>query len=183
MTPDTTYLSSPGNTVKFNEEIQCIRDEIEKLKRKRVDIIIGLGHSGWTKDVEIAQMLPDIDVIVGGHTHTFLYSGKPPSFEVPKEEYPIVINHGSHQSLVVQAYAYGKYLGLIDIEFDKKGNIQAFEGKPILLDESMPEGLLIPLFLISIEQSIVKQIPKSQKKSRNMRRKCRLNLNKFLDRL
>ena len=33
-------------------------------------------------DKEIAQKVPDVDVVVGGHTNTFLYNGEPPSNEV-----------------------------------------------------------------------------------------------------
>jgi hypothetical protein len=33
-------------------------------------------------DKEVAQKVPDVDVVVGGHTNTFLYNGEPPSNEV-----------------------------------------------------------------------------------------------------
>ncbi|CAG2118853.1 unnamed protein product, partial [Medioppia subpectinata] len=103
------------------------------------DIIIGLGHSGFVRDVEIAKSVPEIDVIVGGHSHTLLYDGPKPSVEEVIDKYPTIINHGSHQSLVLQAFAFGKYLGVIDVEFDAEGNVTRFEGKPILLDNSFPE--------------------------------------------
>lgn len=41
---------------------------------------------------------------------------------------------------VVQAYAYGKYLGYLNVTFDKNGNVVEAVGNPILLDSSVPEG-------------------------------------------
>ena len=41
-----------------------------------MNILIALGHSGFQKDLEIAENVPDIDVVVGGHTNTFLYTGR-----------------------------------------------------------------------------------------------------------
>ncbi|CAG2122753.1 unnamed protein product, partial [Medioppia subpectinata] len=78
LTPETTFLSNPGNTIKFMDEIQCLREEVRKLKSDGIDIIIGLGHSGFVRDVEIAKSVPEIDVIVGGHSHTLLYDGPKP---------------------------------------------------------------------------------------------------------
>ncbi|CAG2172739.1 unnamed protein product [Oppiella nova] len=139
LTPETSFLSNPGNTIKFLDEIECIKEEVRQLKSQGINIIIGLGHSGFVKDVEIARNVPDIDVIVGGHSHTLLYSGAKPSVEEVIDKYPTIINHGSHQTLVLQAFAFGKYLGLIDIEFDGDGYVSRFEGKPILLDNTFPE--------------------------------------------
>lgn len=42
---------------------------------------------------------------------------------------------------MVQAYAYGKYLGYLNVTFDKKGNVVEAVGNPILLDSSIPEGM------------------------------------------
>lgn len=41
-----------------------------------VDIIIALGHSGYEMDLKIAKEVEDIDVVVGGHSHSFLFTGK-----------------------------------------------------------------------------------------------------------
>lgn len=41
---------------------------------------------------------------------------------------------------MVQAYAFGKYLGYLKVEFDEKGNVITSHGNPILLNSSIPEG-------------------------------------------
>ena len=52
-----------------------MRDEAERLKQQGVNILIAVGHAGYLKDMEIAEKVPDIDVVVGGHTNTFLWNG------------------------------------------------------------------------------------------------------------
>lgn len=66
----------PGPNVRFLDEISCIREEARKLKSQGVPIVIGLGHVGIDLDIKIAANVADIDVIIGGHTNTFMYTGK-----------------------------------------------------------------------------------------------------------
>ena len=68
-------LSKTGNLT-FLDEIQSVNEEATKLKAKGVNIIIVLSHCGLSIDRILAAKCPEIDVIVGGHSHTFLYSGK-----------------------------------------------------------------------------------------------------------
>lgn len=42
------------------------------LKSQGVNIIIGLGHSGIARDLEIAAGCPEIDLIIGGHCKHFV---------------------------------------------------------------------------------------------------------------
>ncbi|CAG2114605.1 unnamed protein product, partial [Medioppia subpectinata] len=144
ITPDTSFLARPGDTVKFNDEIDSIRKEIENLKKiypkNELNIFIAVGHSGYEKDKEIAQKIQELDIVVGGHSHTFLYTGNPPSIEVPEGPYPVVYDHKSEgKTLVVQAFAYGKYLGKLDVVFDDNGLITSYSGSPILLDNNTKE--------------------------------------------
>ena len=64
-----------GGTV-FEEEVSAVQKEVDKLIEEGIDKIIGLGHSGYQKDLEVAANVRGIDLIVGGHTDTFLYTGK-----------------------------------------------------------------------------------------------------------
>lgn len=38
--------------------------------RKECDLFIGLFHTGYQTDKKIAQAMPELDVIIGGHSHT-----------------------------------------------------------------------------------------------------------------
>ena len=115
------------------------------MKAEGVDILIALGHSGYTEDMRIAKEVPDIDVVVGGHSNTFLYSGDKPSNEPIEGPYPTLITQpgtGSKPKVVpvVQAYAYTKYLGYLKLTFDKNGDLSHHEGQPILLSQNYTEG-------------------------------------------
>lgn len=68
-------ISNPGK-IQFLDEITSIRAEAQRLLSEGVNILIALGHSGYTKDKQIALEVTEIDLVVGGHSHTFLYNGK-----------------------------------------------------------------------------------------------------------
>ena len=143
VTPETSTLATRAPTIQFLDEIQSIKDEIASIKNRNRDvhIFIAVGHSGYARDKEIAEAIPDIDIIVGGHTNTFLWSGdKAPAKDKIIGPYPTVISHpNGKRTLITQAFAYGKYLGLIDVTFDKNGNVLSYHGNPIYIDSSVPE--------------------------------------------
>ena len=49
--------------------------EAIRLKDEGVHIIIALGHAGFETDKRLATEVNDLDLVVGGHTNTFLYTG------------------------------------------------------------------------------------------------------------
>lgn len=114
------------------------------LKAQGVDIIIVLSHSGLEVDKIIARDGgPDIDVIVGGHSHTFMFTGNdPPGNMRPGDEYPAIVKSADdgHEVLIVQAAAYTKLVGDLTVYFDSLGNIVRWEGSPVYLDESVIPG-------------------------------------------
>ncbi|XP_050665747.1 protein 5NUC-like isoform X9 [Leptidea sinapis] len=138
LTPDTKVLSSKNN-VKYIDEVTAIKDEVKKLNGEGVNILIALGHSGFLTDLKIAQEVNSIDLVIGGHTNTFLWNGKAPDSETPQGPYPKLVKQSSGREVpVVQAYAYTKYLGQLKIVFDSNGEIIGFNGSPILLNNSFP---------------------------------------------
>lgn len=72
--------------------------------------------------------------------HTFLYTGSVPDVEVSEGEYPTWITQENGKRVpVVQTYAFTKYLGNLELEFNDEGNLVQLDGKPILLDSSIAE--------------------------------------------
>ncbi|KAK6986431.1 5p-nucleotidase, partial [Biomphalaria glabrata] len=61
-------------TVTFTEELKAVQTEVDKLTALGINKIIALGHSGFVMDLELAKRLQDVDIVVGGHTNTFLYN-------------------------------------------------------------------------------------------------------------
>uniref|UniRef100_A0A0B8RXZ9 Snake venom 5'-nucleotidase n=1 Tax=Philothamnus irregularis TaxID=1899461 RepID=A0A0B8RXZ9_9SAUR len=139
-TKETPVLSNPGPYLEFRDEVEELQKHVNKLTTLGVNKIIALGHSGFKEDRRIAQKVKGIDVVVGGHTNTFLYKGSLPSNEVAAGNYPFMeLSDDGRQVPVVQAYAFGKYLGYLNVEFDDKGNVIKTSGNPILLNKDIPE--------------------------------------------
>ncbi|CAN7975109.1 unnamed protein product, partial [Ixodes persulcatus] len=137
--PQTRYLSRPGENVIFEDEIKSFQSEAANLKEQGVNIIVAITHCGYPRDLEIIKHVLDVDVIVGGHTNTFLYTGSDhPPENIPEGVYPTVVNRtDGTQGLVVQAYCYGKFLGFLQVTFDNHGSVISGRGNPILLNASV----------------------------------------------
>nr|XP_049706528.1 protein 5NUC isoform X5 [Helicoverpa armigera] len=140
LTPETKTLA-PGNDVEYEDEIVALRREVQKLREQNVNIVIALGHSGYERDIEIAKSVEGLDIVVGGHTHTFLSNEKNIS-EVPETvggDYPTEVQVNGRKVRVVQAYCNNKYLGRLHLVFDSNGEITHCDGAPILLNKDIPE--------------------------------------------
>lgn len=137
LTPrNTGELASPGKLITFLNPVPAIRAEIVRLEEAGVARIIALSHSGFREDVRIAGAVDGIDVIVGGHSNTFLSN----TSDRAAGPYPTwVENPGGGRTAIVQAYAYGKYLGRLDVTFDADGVVTEASGEPILIDGSIAE--------------------------------------------
>ncbi|XP_030380125.1 protein 5NUC-like [Scaptodrosophila lebanonensis] len=148
LTPDTKFLTYK-NDVEYLDEIVAINAETAKLKEQGIKIIIALGHSGYKRDQEIAKNCLDVDIVIGGHSHSFLFGDQPvdetedegsnETSEVIRGPYPTVVQQGGKRVPVVQAYAYTKYLGKLHVQFDEDGNLIEFDGAPILLNASVTQ--------------------------------------------
>ncbi|XP_059178705.1 5'-nucleotidase-like isoform X2 [Physella acuta] len=138
-TPETAYTSFP-ETVELLPELEAVQAEVNNLTAQGINKIIALGHSGYSFDVELGKKLTDVDIIVGGHTHSFLFNGTGPSTETIEGVYPTVVNSKTGDTvLVVQDYAYGKYLGELNVVFDDVGKVKSWTGNPILLDGNVTQ--------------------------------------------
>ena len=141
LTPeDTRELASPGKNITFTDPASAVAREVGRLETKGVNKIVVLSHSGYAVDLMVAAKVPGVDVIVGGHSNTFL-SNDSDRAEGP---YPTwVTGPDGGKVAVVQAYAYGKYLGVLDLTFDVAGKIVSADGGPRIMDASVPEDARI----------------------------------------
>jgi 5'-nucleotidase / UDP-sugar diphosphatase len=133
---DTVETSSPGQNVIFQDEIDSLAADVQTLSEEGVTKIIALTHVGLPKDIDVAGAVPGLDAVVGGHSHTYLSSSDPERAGA----YPTWVS-GADGTLVpvVQAYAYGKYLGHLVLTFDDAGNVIDASGDTIVLDASVAE--------------------------------------------
>ena len=77
-----------------------------ELKRQDAQVIITLTHLGIGADERLAQAVPGIDVIFGGHSHSRVQAA-------------IQVGH----TLIVQAGAFGSDVGRLDLHVDQNGHI------------------------------------------------------------
>lgn len=115
----------------YHNPIDVANDTARKLKEdEKCDLVICLSHIGYqysnnpTKlcDVVMAGKTKNIDMIIGGHTHTFL--------KVPT----ILKNSEGHDVLVNQVGCYGLNLGRIDVYFDENNAKVGTAGKSITVE-------------------------------------------------
>jgi 5'-nucleotidase len=71
--------------------------EVAKKLRDQVDLVIALTHIGYTQDQKLAEDCPEIDIILGGHSHTVL-------------EQPTKIN----QTSICQTGSHGRFIGIYE---------------------------------------------------------------------
>lgn len=85
-TAEHTRIGVVGLTAPFNpfyhllgwhidDPAATLGRELERLKEE-VDVIVLLSHLGLYEDRELARQFPEIDVIIGGHTHHLLQAGE-----------------------------------------------------------------------------------------------------------
>jgi 5'-nucleotidase len=113
----------------YNDPVESAQEMTRILKEDlKCDLIICLSHLGYkyknepTKidDLKLAALTKDIDLIIGGHTHTFL--DKP----------TVTKNSAGKEVLVNQVGCYGINLGRIDFYFDSDKK-KASEGISIVV--------------------------------------------------
>ena len=128
LTEETLEILNPGIDITVTDHISAARQAVTGLERDGINKIIALTHIGWHEDLKLAREVGDIDIIIGGHSHT-----------VP-EIYPTVVNEDGSPTLVAQAGDYAQYLGLLDVSFNEAGVIKDWTGSELLpLDEKAAE--------------------------------------------
>lgn len=98
-------------------------------QQHKCDLVICLSHLGYQyqtepdkiSDLKLAAHSKDIDLIIGGHTHTFL------------EKPSIVKNLDQTEVLINQVGCYGLNLGRIDFHFDNTNNNKGAQGRSIII--------------------------------------------------
>ncbi|SFA97669.1 5'-nucleotidase [Poseidonocella pacifica] len=131
LTPqDTDELASPGPNVIFTDPVEAVQGEVDKLSEEGVNKIIVLSHSGYVVDQRVAEGTTGVDVIVGGHSNTLLGD-----MEGAAGPYPTMVG----ETAIVSAYAYGKFLGELNVTFDDEGNITEAAGAPLIMDGEVTE--------------------------------------------
>ena len=108
MGKDAAEVAPFASPVSFADPIAAAQKMVKVLRdTQSVDLVICLSHSGLSEnpkkseDEILARKVDGIDIIISGHTHT-------------KVNDALQINN----TIIVQSGAYGKQLGVLDINYD-----------------------------------------------------------------
>lgn len=158
-TPETENISSPGPNVVFDDPATSVQAAVDALTGMGVDKIVALSHMGYEEDLALAAAVSDVDVIVGGHSHTFIYTPTTPLYFyepqypqyselVPAGPYPTVVSSmAAEPVLVVTAFQWGTFLGRLDVGFDASGIVTEYDGNPIYLDRDTEKSTTMETIL------------------------------------
>ena len=101
----------PNAPLEFVNPVDAVKETVAKIKaNEEADMIVCVSHSGTWEDPEksedelLAKAVPELDLIISGHTHTKLDEA---------------IVHGS--TYIVSVGEYGKYLGSLNMTQNKEG--------------------------------------------------------------
>lgn len=111
----------------YKEPVEALKDTVAEIKEnEEVDMIVCVSHAGTWEDEEksedeiIAKEVPEIDLIISGHTHT-------------KLDEPII--HGD--TYIVSTAEYGKYLGDLSMKQKEDGRWEMTSYGLITVDETI----------------------------------------------
>lgn len=130
-----TYLAAPELGLDVLPAVDVAKKLVPELRRK-ADIVVLLSHLGRGADVSLAQAVPGIDIILGGHSHSFIRTPQ----MVPVGQ-PSAFSLGTVP--VVQAGYHGLDMGKTKVIFhrgaDGRYTLMSCKGDLITIDETIPD--------------------------------------------
>lgn len=112
---------APEAKTKFKDPVKSAKSTVKKIKAEKPDIIVAISHSGTNENKELsedeilAREVPEIDVIISGHSHTFMTE-------------PIKVG----KTTIVSTGCYNENIGKLKLERsgkDKRFKLSSFESK------------------------------------------------------
>lgn len=117
----------PNAPLLFQDPVEAVKETVAEIQtNETVDMIVCISHSGTWEDEDksedeiLAKSVPELDLIISGHTHT-------------KLDEPIV--HGN--TYIVSAAEYGKYLGNLSMTQKDDGRWEMTSYELITVDTSI----------------------------------------------
>lgn len=112
----------------YNDPVKTALETVEVLKKKeQCNLVICLSHLGFEyasekiSDKKLAAETQDIDLIIGGHTHTFL-------------EQPAVVNNRVGKPVLINQMGWaGLRLGRLDFVFDHNKSLKQTKSNTVIL--------------------------------------------------
>ncbi|TSE28521.1 NAD 5'-nucleotidase [Tepidimonas thermarum] len=129
----TKQSSRPLESTQFLEPVAATQKAIDEVRALGVRHVVLLSHLGYDKDKALAAQLTDVDVIIGGDSHTLLGDFKAQGVE-SAGAYPTVVKNKDGDTVCIgQAWEYAKAFGLMNVKFDDRGRVTACGGQASLV--------------------------------------------------
>ncbi len=129
----TMNSSRPLPGTVFLDEVDTAQRTIDELRARGIRHIILVTHQGYEADKAMAARLSDVDVIIGGDSHTLLGSFSALGITGSSGPYPTIVkNRDGDRVCIGQAWEYAKAFGLMQIRFDDRGTVTSCSGEVIL---------------------------------------------------
>jgi len=127
----TVASSRPLESTEFLEEFDAARAAVMALRDKGVRHIVLATHLGYANDKHLVAQLPEVDVVIGGDSHSLLGGPALQAYGLaPEGEYPSVVRNADGDPVcVAQAWEYTKMVGLLSARFDEQGRIHNCTGR------------------------------------------------------
>jgi len=142
--PESLISKENIKGVKFHDIIETANRTARFLKKeKKCDLVVAVTHIGYTPDVpgkttdtDLAQASHDIDIIIGGHSHTPVTPGT-------DGKYPSLVKNADGKNvLITQTGKYGRNLGYIKIDLSKPGDGADYDYRLIPVTDRFPKEKL-----------------------------------------
>lgn len=117
--PESLIAEKTRTGLKYSDAIEAANKWAAFLRQKKgCDLVVAVTHIGYNMgegmadDVKLARQSKDIDVIIGGHSHTLIDPNHP-------EKNPYLVNNAEGRPvLIAQCGKSGKFIGEIRIDLD-----------------------------------------------------------------
>jgi 5'-nucleotidase / UDP-sugar diphosphatase len=136
VTKDASEYPAAKEGIAIADEVETSKRMVKTL-RPQANIIIALSHSGRKVDQQIAAAVPEVDIIVSGHSHSRLPVGE---FVWHSNELKVDDVNGT---VIVQAHQWGGELGRLDLLFGKDAHgvwhVERYRASLIPVTPDIPE--------------------------------------------
>ncbi|WP_421908547.1 hypothetical protein [Methanolacinia petrolearia] len=127
------FVEIPGGVVIYENTTAIAESVVKELEDQDVDVIIALTHQYGDEDIELAESVAGIDLIIGGHDHLVWNE--------------TVIAPDGDKTLIVHAGKYGEETDSVDLTFSD-GKVAGTSISRYEITEELPDDQEIASFVM-----------------------------------